>query len=160
VGKNACQVWDTATGRARGPRLEMNATVTGLAFSPDGELLAVGDLDGGVRLWNTTTGQPAGQALANKHAVSNLRFSPDARRLLVAGGRPATIVGEARVWDVATGRPLGPALEIHGEVHDAAFSPDGKTFVTGAFQLVLWDAETSRQRWAAPVFAVTLQVAF
>jgi serine/threonine protein kinase/WD40 repeat protein len=160
VGKNACQIWNTATGGAHGPGLSMKAAVTALAFSPDGRLLAGGDLDGGIQLWNTMTGLPVGPPLAHKYAVSNLRFTGDGRKLLAAGGHPGSTVGEARVWEVASARPLGPPLEIHGEVHDAAFSPDGKTFVTGAFQLILWDTETCRQRWTAPVVAVTRQVAF
>src|SRR5262249_44803455 len=45
VEKNACQVWDSATGRERGPRMGMKASVQALAFSPDGQLLAGGDCE-------------------------------------------------------------------------------------------------------------------
>ena len=37
--------------------------MNGVAFSPDGKLLASADADGTVRLWNPATGQPVGTPL-------------------------------------------------------------------------------------------------
>jgi WD40 repeat protein len=160
AGKNACQVRETATGQAVGPRLEMTAPVRALAFAPDGWLLAGGDKNGQIRFWKTMTGEQVGPMLAHRRGIRRLCFSPDGHKLLAAGGQPSGVAGEARVWDVGTRQPLGPALEILGEVHDAAFSPDGKTFATGSFKTTVWDTETARPVWTAPEFAVTFQLAF
>jgi WD40 repeat protein len=160
VGKNACQVLDTATGRERIPRLVMDSHINALAFSPDGRLLASGDLQGAVRLWSTATGQPVGPLMVHKQPINQIRFSPDGGKLLVAGGDLGGVFGEARLWDVATGQPLGPGLETLGGVRIAEFSPDGKTFATGSFQLILWDVATSRKIWTAPSGSNTLQLAF
>ena len=160
VGTNACQIIDTATAGETGPRLDMASSVRALAFSPDGRFLAGGDLEGHIQIWDTQTGKPVGPPGKQDLAINVLRFRADGRRLLAAGGLPNRRFGAAQVWDVATMTPSSPPLKIDGAVHDAAFSPDGETFATGAFELVLWNAETTRPVWTAPVFEVTTQLAF
>ncbi|MEU9133726.1 WD40 repeat domain-containing protein [Kitasatospora sp. NPDC048540] len=59
------------------------------ALSPDGNLCAVVDESGPVRLWNTATGRPAGGPLhahAHADAVWSAEFSPDGGLLATAGG--------------------------------------------------------------------------
>jgi WD40 repeat protein len=160
VGTNACQIIDTATAQEAVPGLEMGASVRALAFSPDGRFLAGGDLDGHIQIWDTQTGKPVGPPWKQDLAINVLRFRADGCRLLAAGGLPNRRFGEARVWDVATSAQSSPALKIDGAVHDAAFSPAGTTFATGAFDLVLWNAESVQRLWTAPVFEVTTQLAF
>ena len=82
--------------------------VNGVAFSPDGKLLATADGDGTVRLWNPVTGQPVG-APSSRHrphgGVNAVAFSPDGKLLATADDD-----GRVRLWNPVTGQPVGAPL--------------------------------------------------
>jgi len=79
--------------------------VTGVAFSPDGNLLAAGYGDGTVQLWDPAAGQPAGAALQAGSGVRGVAFSPDGKFLASADAD-----GGVTLWTVATGQLYGPVL--------------------------------------------------
>jgi WD domain, G-beta repeat len=91
--------------------------VLSVAFSPDGKTLAIGDVDGTVRLWDVATHQQIGNPLTDSTGgVASMAFSPDGKTL-ASGNDDGTV----RLWDVAytvdivpqlcasAGRPLTPA---------------------------------------------------
>ena len=67
----------------------------GLAFNPDGSLLASGSRDGVIGVWNTATFQLLTQLTGHALWVDTLEFSPDGK-VLVSGGLDGTV----RVWGV------------------------------------------------------------
>jgi WD40 repeat protein len=125
------------------------STVTGVAFSPGGRLLASADADGTVRLWNPVTRRPVGAPLhaSARHGVNGVAFSPSGTLLASADGD-----GTVRLWNPATGRPVGKILHASGRttarygVRAVAFSPGGTLASAGADGTVrLWNPATGRR---------------
>jgi dipeptidyl aminopeptidase/acylaminoacyl peptidase len=110
-------------------------TVTDIAFSPDGRMLATAGTDKTIRLWDPATGQTAGPSLVGHSEVWRIVFGPDGRILATA-----TADHTVRLWDVATGQPAGHPLTCPSVV----FSPDGHVIAgAGADNTVqLWDPVT------------------
>jgi dipeptidyl aminopeptidase/acylaminoacyl peptidase len=97
------------------------AGVSGLAFSPDGKIVATGGTEGAIHLWDVASGKQLGQLDGHRGWVY-LSISPDGR-LLASAGQDGTL----RLWDLAARREIRRIPGPHGELHDVVFSPDGKT---------------------------------
>src|SRR5207244_3712922 len=113
-----------------------------LAFSPDGKLLAVGNV-----LRDPATGQQLRQLEGMRGGVQSLAFSPKGD-ILAAGG-PTGIL----LWDPATGQVLRGFGEPSGEYPRGglprAFSRDGRFLaVTGHRTLHLWDVRAGKEMLA------------
>ncbi len=118
----------------------------GVAFSPDGRLLAAasdeGSFDPPAWLWDPATGKCLHTLTGHTDTVWGVAFSPDGRLL-------ATVSGDktARLWDPATGQCLRTLTGHGGPVRGVAFSPpDGQLLATAAYETVgLWDPATGKQ---------------
>ncbi len=94
-----------------------------VAFSPDGNLLLVGQYNGTGRLFSTETWKQVGRPLrAHTARITFPEFSPDGRTLITAAADGTVIL-----WDVATQKQIGAPIEVEANSFvSAALSPDGK----------------------------------
>ena len=121
--------------------------VNGVAFSPDGELLATADADGTVRLWNPATGQTIGHPMAadtgTGGAVNGVAFSPNGNLLASADAD-----GTVQLWNTAAEQAVGPPLpaDLGYGVTGVAFSPDGNLLASADADgtVRLWNTATDR----------------
>jgi WD40 repeat protein len=122
-------------------RWRQDADVSGVAFSPDGELIAMANGDGTLRLWATSTGQPHGRPLeGHTGKILDVTFSPDGQ-LLASTADDGTV----RLWETSSGQPRGePLRNPAAEVAPVAFSPDGRLLATPGTEgsIQLWRTDT------------------
>jgi WD40 repeat protein len=88
-------VLDPVTGREVVRLGDESNCATGVAFSPDGRMIATGQGDGTVRLWETATGKQRRCFTGHRNSVSCVAFSPDGKRL-ASGSDDLTVL----LWDV------------------------------------------------------------
>jgi WD40 repeat protein len=120
------QVLDDGEGQA----------IYALAFSPNGDTLAVGTATGGICLWPVGGSAQADVLAEHQAAVQALAFSPDG--VWLASGDEA---GQLCLWDVASGRCVHRWQEHQGAIHSLAFNASGDRLISSGEdqKTCLWD---------------------
>jgi WD40 repeat protein/serine/threonine protein kinase len=115
--------------------------VSVMAFAPSGDLLATGDLAGGLKVWSVRERGLLAARWDDHQDLLALAFSPDGR-LLAAGGADECV----RVYEAARLRPLSPPLTHSNLVVALDFSADGQRLrVCSRDELVWWDIAEARR---------------
>ncbi|MXV77418.1 PQQ-binding-like beta-propeller repeat protein [Candidatus Poribacteria bacterium] len=169
-GDYTVQLWDTTTGQLKSkltgdpqyvnlpgiangvPQLVNypTKTVDSLAFSPDGQTLAVAS-DGEIALWNPKTGEQD-FIMTEEGNFYYMLFSPDGRTLAT---RKHTSLDETRflLWNIDTTdikkSKLRHVITGHfDEVTSLAFNSDGDVLASGYHleRIKLWDVEKGKHK--------------
>jgi WD40 repeat protein len=137
-------IYDAKTGKKLGA-LEGSPVsgnilgIHGVAFSPDGTLVAVADVGmaSSVGVWDVATRKRLSELRGHISTVSWVAFSPDGRFILTAARDDG-----AWLWDARSGQVVSKLTGHEGPVNSATFSPDGRFIVTTSNnRAYLWESK-------------------
>jgi WD40 repeat protein len=131
------------------------------AFSPDGNLLAVGDHLGMVRVYASENGKMVRELKTDSRWIRGLSFSEDSSLLAAAaesrmerdGPNQNVRTGSVTVWDTKSWQPKHTIHEPRAGVQYAAFPPAARQVaaVTELDAFRLWEIETGDQVFKSDV---------
>ena len=148
-----------SAGQSDRPLLELGTgrgkVVEGMAFSPDGETLAIGTFGGTTYLVNAAAGGIT-RKLRNPRSRGVLAVAISCNgQLLAAADRD----GSTYLWDLTPGARATPVATLTDPaskgIQAVAFSPDGKTLAAGdaAGSTYLWHVSSGTKTALAATFA-------
>ncbi|MFO8033741.1 MAG: WD40 repeat domain-containing protein [Candidatus Bipolaricaulota bacterium] len=138
---------NTGDWTVEGSLVGHDGTVTDLAFSPDGTLIASSSWDETVRIWNVDTGEQIQTIGGYESWVRAVDFSPDGK-LVAAGALEHRLRwGLLLVSDAATGRARMTSVAHEDWVRAVSFSPDGELLASGSDDRTIrvWDVGSRRE---------------
>jgi WD40 repeat protein len=115
--------------------------VSGVAFSPDGDRVAIASADRVARIFDPKSGRESVKCEGHDYAIAAVHFHPTGK-LLATGSYDHS----AAIWDAATGKRLHSLTGHRGAVASVAFSPDKTTLATASIDgtIKLWDVTTGK----------------
>jgi WD40 repeat protein len=147
------RLWSVEDGRLQALVSTGTSGIDTLAWSPQGDVLAIGANDHTLHLWHRPTRRRRAILRGHTGTVNALRWSPDGRRL--ASG---ALDGSVRLWDAGTRRELAAFYAFDQGKQWLTVTPDGyfAASARGAevlrfrTDLTLWPGAKIRRRFERP----------
>jgi WD40 repeat protein len=138
--------WDPATGAVWVDRRVAVGPAVGIAFSPDGHLLATTSTpltDYATCLWELPAGTSQARLLPGSFSIRRVCFAPSGR--VLATGEDS---GSVKLWDTATGQRIIALAGLSRPIFALAFSADGCRVAASDIwgTVKIWDAASGCER--------------
>ena len=108
-----------------------------LAFSPNGERLAAGDMDASPNVWDVASGELLFELEGHADKVKAIAFSPDGESIATGSAD-----GSLQIWSAANGEAVKVLHQGGAEIGSLAFLPDGRLVAGSTTQLWVYDVES------------------
>ena len=138
---DAINVWDLDSNKQYNVLSGHTGSISSLAVSNDGKLIASGSWDKTVKLWDIATGNLYSTFQGHTDGILSLAFSPDGERL-ATGSFDNTV----KVWAVKSGVLLYSCKDFTNFIWNVAFSPDGTMIACGSWDNTVRVLETASGR--------------
>lgn len=113
--------------------------VMGVAFSPDGNLLATVGADKKIKIWDVNDGELINTLYDNVSGEVSISFSPDGKSL-VSGSWDQSV----KIWNIATGEVTKRLWGHEKSLRTACYSPSGNFIASAGWdkEIIIWHTQT------------------
>lgn len=135
-------ITDAKTGRKIRSLTGSGQTLTSLDLSPNGKIVAAGDMAGNLTFWEVETGKKIRSISVASQLLDNLDFTPDGKYIAAAARGDTDI----KIYDVLSGQEhlTLEAEEWQANIVSVNYNPDGTRLVSG---LAPWEGEAEITIW-------------
>ncbi|HRQ41159.1 MAG TPA: helix-turn-helix domain-containing protein [Chloroflexota bacterium] len=146
----------TLSGESAGATIGYNIGVGKISFSPDGQRLAVANMDGASKVWDLASRQVVLTLPPPGLPAKAIGYHPNGR-LLATGGDEGILT----MWDAVSGTAVFTRT-LGGIIHSLTFSPDGQQVAAASEDgsAKIWDAATGQELVNLPRLTGMYDLAF
>jgi WD40 repeat protein len=150
------KILSTRTGEVQQKIKKHTDWVTAVAFSPNGQMLASADRNGGVSVWDPDNAQELFTLPGHKSAVTGLSWRGDSR-LLASCSEDGTV----KLWELNEGKQVKSWNAHPGGALSVNYSQDGRLVTCGRDNaVVVWDGTGGKVRALTAPEDLPLRAAF
>jgi len=150
------KILSTKTGEVQHKIKKHTEWVTGVAFSPNGEMLASADRNGGISIWDPDNAQELFTLAGHKTAITALSWRTDSK-LLASSSED----GAVKIWELKEGKQVKNWAAHAGGALCVNYASDGLLVTCGRDNaVILWDSNGNKIRSMTGPFEIPLRATF